>query len=156
MRFETFKDVIIYAVQQEAAALSFYEKAAEMAKDPLIRKIFAGLAAEEMRHKKQLYQLDQEKVGNMPFPGGEERDIGKSISFMEFRAKMTAKEILEYAINAEESAEHLYMVTAKQTSEPELKKLMLILANEERRHKEKLLSFRDYPAFADKLSDQQA
>jgi rubrerythrin len=42
------------------------------------------------------------------------------------------------AIKNEEKSQHLYLNTEKMVTEPNLKKLLLILAQEESTHKEKL------------------
>ncbi len=55
-----------------------------------------------------------------------------------FSSDMNYADLLRMAIKNEERSQHLYTSTAQMVTEPTLKKLLLVLAQEESTHKEKL------------------
>jgi rubrerythrin len=55
-----------------------------------------------------------------------------------FSSDMSYADLLRMAIKNEEKSQQLYLTTAKMVTEPNLKKMLLILAREESTHKEKL------------------
>jgi rubrerythrin len=55
-----------------------------------------------------------------------------------FSSDMSYAELLLMAIKNEEKSQRLYLSTEKMVTEPKLKKLLLILAQEESTHKERL------------------
>jgi rubrerythrin len=64
-----------------------------------------------------------------------------------FSTDMSYAELLLMAIKSEERSQHLYLTTEKRVTEPKLKKLLLILAQEESTHKEKLEKIYDEEIF---------
>lgn len=149
MKFETAQDIIRFAVQQEEAARLFYEKAAELAREPSIKKVFAGLAAEELDHKEQLYRINLAAIDGTS-TGMDQLACMEPRPEVPFKAQMTGREILDYAIGVEASTEQLYLSAAKETEVPELKELLVILARAEQSHQEKLISLQAHPSFAQK------
>jgi rubrerythrin len=57
---------------------------------------------------------------------------------MPYSSEMSYAELLLMAIKNEEKSQRLYLSTEKMVTEPKLKKLLLILAQEESTHKERL------------------
>jgi rubrerythrin len=55
-----------------------------------------------------------------------------------FSSDMSYADLIRMAIKNEEKSQRLYLTTEKMVTEPNLKKLLLILAQEESTHKEKL------------------
>jgi len=55
-----------------------------------------------------------------------------------YSSDMSYADLLRMAIKNEEKSERLYLNTEKMVTEPNLRKLLLILAQEESTHKEKL------------------
>jgi rubrerythrin len=55
-----------------------------------------------------------------------------------FSSDMSYADLLRMAIKNEEKSQRLYLTTEKMVTEPNLKKLLLILAQEESTHKDKL------------------
>jgi rubrerythrin len=55
-----------------------------------------------------------------------------------FSSDMSYPDLLRMAIKNEEKSQRLYLTTEKMVTEPNLKKLLSILAQEESTHKEKL------------------
>jgi len=55
-----------------------------------------------------------------------------------YSSDMSYADLLRMAIKNEEKSQRLYASTAKMVKEPKLKKLLLVLAQEESTHKEKL------------------
>ena len=55
-----------------------------------------------------------------------------------YSSDMSYADLIRMAIKQEEKSQELYLTTEKIVTEPSLKKLLLILAQEESTHKEKL------------------
>jgi len=55
-----------------------------------------------------------------------------------YSSDMSYADLLRMAIKNEEKSQRFYLTTAKRVTEPNLKKMLLMLAREESTHKEKL------------------
>jgi len=148
MVFVSAGDVIKYALQQEEAALSFYETAANAIKDAEIKKILRTLAEEELKHKKDLsdYELGKNSsFDSLKYTINQSKEHPKEISYSLSFSKL---EILDYAINTEKESEFFYSSLAKATEKnKDLRKLFLTLAAMENEHIEKLTTLYNHPFF---------
>jgi rubrerythrin len=57
-----YQDVLLFAARREKTAHDFYAAMGEQIEDPLVRDVFAMLAAEELRHKYLLEKTYEEIV----------------------------------------------------------------------------------------------
>lgn len=148
MQFVSAGDVIRFAIQQEEAAASYYETAADAVKDVEVKKILRTLATEEQAHKKKLTDFE---LGKNP----DFESLTYTINFYKeepenipFNMNFSKKEILDYAINTEKESEYLYSSLAQATEKnEELHKLFMILATIENQHIAKLTSLYSHPFF---------
>ena len=137
MKLDSMEEILKFAIRKEADAATLYQMAADRAK-PGVRKTFEGLAKEERKHKKKLEKFDLKKIGPLKLKETQGLGLSKMLKDVPFSSDMDYADLLRMAIKNEEKSERLYTSTAKMVIDPSLKKLLLILAQEESTHKEKL------------------
>lgn len=106
--------------------------------NPGVKKTFEELAKEEEGHKKKLEGFDPKKIERMKLKEAKGLGIAEMVEDVPFSSDMSYADLLRMAIKSEEKSEHLYTSTAKSVTDPQLKKLLMILAQEETNHKKRL------------------
>jgi len=137
MKLESLDEILRFAIRKEADAATFYKMAAERS-NPSIKKTFEELAKMEEGHKKKLEEFDIKKIDRMELKKTRGLGISEMLQDVPFSSDMSYADLLRMAIKQEEKSQQLYTSTAKISPEPSLKKLLLVLAQEESMHKEKL------------------
>ena len=137
MRLTSLDEVLRFAIRKEADEAVFYQMAAGRAK-PGVKKTFEELAREEEGHKKRLEGFDIKKIDQIELKETRGLGIAETMEDVPFDAEMSYADLLRMAIKSEEKARQLYTTTAQRVSDSGLKKLLLILAQEEEGHKERL------------------
>jgi rubrerythrin len=137
MKLDSLDEILRFAIRKEADAAAFYKMAAERS-NPGVKETFKELARMEEGHKKKLEGFDLKKIGQMKL--GETKGLGMSelMEDVPYSSDMSYADLLRMAIKNEEKSQRLYLATEKMATESNLKKLLLILAQEESTHKEKL------------------
>ena len=137
MKLDSLDEILRFAIRKEADAAAFYKMAAERS-NPGVKETFKELARMEEGHKKKLEGFDLKKIGQMKL--GETKGLGMSelMKDVPYSSDMSYADLLRMAIKNEEKSQRLYLATEKMATEPNLKKLLLILAQEESTHKDKL------------------
>ncbi len=136
----TMDDILDLALEREDASYRLYLNAAKKAMNPSAKKIFDELAEQEAGHKKLILNLDKQKIAGYAFTQVPDLGISEYLVNIPFHDNMTYQEILVFAMKSEEKSYRYYMEAEKMTDDPELKKLLLMLANEEKKHKFRLES----------------
>jgi rubrerythrin len=137
MKPSSVEEILRFAIRKEADAAAYYQMMADRS-NPGIKKLLEELAKEEEGHRKKLEHFDRKKIEKMTVK--ETKGLGMS-EWMEdtpFSSDMNYADLLRMAIKNEERSQHLYTSTAQMVTEPTLKKLLLVLAQEESTHKERL------------------
>lgn len=137
MKLNSAEEILRFAIRKEADAATAYHIAADRAR-PGVKQFFKELAAEEEKHRKKLEAFDVKKVGRMKLKEMKGLGISEKIEDIPFGPELTYEELLRMAIKNEERSQNLYTSTSKLVTDPNLKKLLLILAQEESTHKERL------------------
>lgn len=137
MRLDSVEEILRFAIRKEADAATSYRLAADRSR-PGVKKFFEELAKEEDKHKSKLEKFDLKKIGEMKITENKGLGLSEVMEDVPFGPEVTYDELLRMAIKAEEKSERLYTSTAKLVTDPNLKKLLLILAQEEVGHKTKL------------------
>jgi rubrerythrin len=141
MKLTNVNEVLTFAIRKEADAAAFYRMAADRS-NPGIKKAFEELAREEDGHKKRLETVDLMKMENAEVnqPKGPAQGLGIAEMFTDvpYSSDMSYADLLRMAMKNEEASHHLYASASQAVSEPGLKKLLLVLAQEESTHKERL------------------
>lgn len=132
----TVDEILEFAIESEQAAADLYLSLAKQAKNPVIKKTFEDYAAEEMMHKAKLLDVQS---GELLLTPSEKPVLDLKISdyTVEEEPGVDADypTVLIYAMKKEKAAYRLYTDLAANTDVPELKELLLGLAQEEAKHK---------------------
>jgi rubrerythrin len=137
MRLNSLDEILRFAIRKEADAAAFYRMAVDRS-NPGIRKTFEELAKEEEGHKGKLERFDLKKVDQMELKETRGLGLSEMMEDVPYSSDMSYADLLRMAIKNEERSQRLYQSTAKLVTEPALQKLLLILAQEESTHKERL------------------
>ena len=137
MRLNSLDEILRFAIRKEADATAFYRMAADRS-DPGIRKTFEELVKEEEGHKKKLEGFDLKKIEQMELKETKGLGLSEMLEDVPYRPDMSYADLLRMAIKNEEKSQKLYTSTSQIVIEPMLKKLLLILGQEESTHKERL------------------
>jgi rubrerythrin len=137
MRLDSLDEILRFAIRKEADAAAFYRMAADRS-NPGVKKAFEELAQEEEGHKKRLEGFDLKKIDQVELKDTRGLGMGEMLEDVLYSSDMSYSDLLRMAIKNEEKSQHLYTSTAQIVIEPILKKLLLILAQEESTHKERL------------------
>ncbi len=137
MKLDSLDEILRFAIRKEADAAAFYKVAAERS-NPGVKKTFKELAKMEEGHKKKLEEFDVKKIEKMELKKTRGLGISEMLEDVPYSSDMSYADLLRMAIKQEERSEKLYTSTAKISPDPSLKKLLLVLAQEESTHKERL------------------
>jgi rubrerythrin len=133
-------EILEFALEREDASYRLYVNAAKRSSNASARKIFEDLAEQEAGHKRLILNLDKEKIAAYRFVNVPDLGISEYLVEAPYNDSMSYQEILVYAMKNEERACRFYLEAERMTDDPELKQLLLMLANEERKHKFRLES----------------
>jgi len=137
MKLDSLDEILRFAIRKEADAAAFYKMAADRS-NPGVKKTFKELAKMEEGHKKKLETLNLKKVGEIKLKKTKGLGISETLEDVPYSSDMSYSDLLRMAIKNEEKSHRLYLSTEKMVTEPNLKKFLLKLAQEESTHKEKL------------------
>lgn len=135
MEFENFEKIMEFAIAKEREAIKFYEDLSSQEAYAAGKKTFLEFAAEERKHEKMLQNFTRENIRHYevkPVPNLKRSDYVVDISYA---PGLPFQDILILAAKREEKALSFYTDFAERTESPEHKKLFLILAGEEAKHK---------------------
>lgn len=134
----SMNDVVRFAIEKEEKAMDFYQKCADRAKNPGIKKFFEEMVEEEMRHKKLLQELDPAGLDTMKLDKVEDLRISDYLVDVEFKEDITYQEALTLAMKKEEKAYEFYNAWKNKCMQEKTAKLFEMLAQEEMKHKRKI------------------
>ena len=131
-------EALSLAIYNEQSAFDFYTDLSQIIKNASGKEKFKFLASDEKRHREILEDY-YKKINHQPFPF----DSGKAKRItVDVRDNTSASEALDIGIKAEKEAYIFYNNNAKSSSDPEAKKMFLMLADQEDRHFNLLLAER--------------
>lgn len=133
--FKSVDEILDFAIKNEEEAVELYARLADEAKNPGTKKFFKDLEQEEVKHKERLVELKEGK--KLEVLSGKVLDlkIADYLPEVEATKGMDYQQALTFAMHAEKAEFKLYKDLAKQADDPELKKLLMVLAQEEAKHK---------------------
>jgi rubrerythrin len=137
MKLDSLDEILRFAIRKEADAAAFYKMAADRS-TPGVKKTFKELAKMEEGHKEKLEKFDLKEVSQMKLKETKGLGMSEMMEDVPYSSDMSYADLLRMAIKNEEKSQRLYLTTEKMVTEPNLKKLLLILAQEESTHKDKL------------------
>lgn len=137
MKLDSLDEILRFAIRKEADAAAFYKMAADRS-NPGVKKTFKELAKMEEGHKEKLEKFDVKKIGQAKLKKTKGLGMSEMMDDVPFSSDMSYADLLRMAIKNEEKSQRLYLTTEKMVTEPNLRKLLLILAQEESTHKDTL------------------
>ena len=137
MRFESFEEIIHYAIEKEKEAAAFYEDAASQEAYSGAKKLFDEFADEERKHQALFegYLTGEKKLPDYELKWIPDMKRSDYLVDMTYEKGMPYSDILLLAMKREEKSLHLYRDLAKQNQNEDLVKVFRMLAQEEARHK---------------------
>jgi len=132
--FQSFDEVVDFAINAEIEAIHFYKMLADFVEKPEIADLLSELALQESEHKSRLEAI---KAGKIHIAEQEVGDLGITdhVEDIEPYARMNYVDLLVVGMKKEEAARKLYtdLATAAQTQEQ--RNIFLKLAQQEAEHK---------------------
>ena len=132
--FASADALLDFAIAREEEAAAFYTKLADTLKTPAAQ-IFRDFAREEVGHKEKLLQV---KAGKQFAPVEKQitdLKIGDYLVDAKPGEELDYQKALVLAMKKEKAAFKLYMDLHNVTSDPNLRNLLMALAQEEAKHK---------------------
>ena len=143
MQFESFKEIMKYAVQKEEEAATFYEGLSRQERSIGAQEIFTDFAKEERKHKAMLEDFTKENIAEYKLEKIPNLKRSDYIVDIEYEPGMPYAEMLRLAMKREEKALKFYNDFAEKTHNEEHNKLFKVLGQEEAKHKLKLETLLD-------------
>ncbi len=136
MVFNSFEEVITFAINREIEAADFYNKLQSLVKHESSIKLLKELESMEIAHADVLKKIKKEEVeSEYVSPKIQNLKISDSMEDIGPQSEMNYQEILILSIKAEQYANELYLQLADESDDKTTKNLFLRLADEEAKHK---------------------
>ncbi|MCF8049636.1 MAG: ferritin family protein [Desulfobacterales bacterium] len=140
MKPPRFADIIETAIRREEEAYAFYRDIAEKVDDPAARETCDWIAAEEQKHRQFLVDYRDGKYGAAPMRMADVvlYKIAEHQKEPEVEKEMKREEVFLVASHRELRSYRFYTELAEQHDDGDLKEMLIRIANEELKHKEKM------------------
>ncbi len=128
------------AIQREIEAHDFYMNLADHVTDKTAKDALIWIAGEETKHKEFLINYKEGKIpsGTLRLTEVEDQKIAEHVAAPELKPDMDTKDVYLVAAHRELASFNFYTEFAKMHTDPSLKDMLLRIANEELKHKEKV------------------
>ena len=143
MNFETFEEIMEYAINKEKEAEKFYNEAAEQETYSGAKELFKGFALEERGHQKMLENFSTKNLEYFKEKKIPDLKISDYTVELEYIPNMPYDDILRLAAKREEKALKFYSDFAERADQETHKSIFKVLAQEESKHKLKLETLLD-------------
>ncbi len=138
MTEDIIKQNIEFAISKEKETAAYYRQGAQIIQSSEGKELFLDLASQEDLHQKKISALDLERIEKSNIKNVPDLKISENLPELKINPDMDYQAILTVALKNEEAAHTLYQGMADHSQDPVIKKLFLILANEESKHKLRL------------------
>ncbi len=140
MKHKNIEYLINQAIKREEEAYSFYSGLLKIVTDPIARDALQFLADEEMKHREFLIQYREGKTGGKSLRMSDVVDynIAQYIDAPHIEKNMETRDVYLVAAHRELNSYNFYKSLADTQPVGEVKEMLLKMANEEMRHKEKV------------------
>lgn len=143
MRFETFEEIMDFAIEKEKEAAAFYEEASKMEKFSGAKETLESFAKEERKHQNMLENFSKENVDLYTIEKIPDLKRSDYLVDLEYEPGMAYPDLLRLAMKREEKAVNFYTNFSEGADTEDHKKLFQVLAQEESKHKLKLETILD-------------
>lgn len=135
MEFDSFNNILDFAIQREQEAHDFYMNLAKKVSRPYMKKVFEDFAREEAGHKAKLIGIKSGKINPPAIRKVADLQIGDYLEDTVVGENIDYLSALILAMKREKIAFKLYSNIAAKVDDETLKNTFLMLAQEEARHK---------------------
>lgn len=136
MNFSSANEILDFAIKKEEEAHDFYMGLAEKVKTPNMKQVFKDFALQEKGHKEKLLQVKTGQIGLPSDTKIKDLKIGDHLEDVgEVGPNLDYQTALIIAMKAEKNAFRLYSDLVAAVTDPNLKAILVGLANEEAIHK---------------------
>jgi rubrerythrin len=137
MSFQSFEEIIHFAIEKEKEAIAFYDDASRQEPYSGGRKTFEQFADEERKHRDLLegFLRGDKNLGDYDFKWIPDMKRSNYIVDLTYQPGMPYAEALRLAMKREEHSLRLYNDLQEKADEPEVVKLFKMLSQEEAKHK---------------------
>ncbi len=128
------------AIDREIDAYDFYMDLFNHVSDKTAKEALLWIAGEEKKHKEFLISYKEGKisVGTVKLSDADDQKIAEHVAEPEVKPHMDTKDVYLIAAHRELAAYNFYIEFAALQSDDETKELILKIAGEELKHKEKV------------------
>ena len=140
MNLSEYKEIIKQAIANEVEARKFYDDAANTLKDPYLKKLFAGLAEEEKKHRDILTKIYTSNTMDRYFSESRDYKVAETVDEPQLSMEMKPADAFALAMKKEEAAMKQYTEMAGMCDDDGKRQVFLDLAAMERDHKLKMES----------------
>ena len=134
----SIRRIVSNAIRKEEAAEQFYTKARDKARGPAARKLLGNLAREETKHADLLRGKNVRAFLATDPPPIRDLRIADFLAPRRISPTSSFADILIHAIKREDASFWAYRALADSADDGQMRKLFLRLAEEERRHRNRL------------------
>jgi rubrerythrin len=124
-----------FAISEEEKAADFYASLAEKMKKPAMASVFLEFAEEEKQHKARLLRVKENWITQTPHDKIASLAIADYVVDITPSADMDYQQALQLAMSKEKAAFKMYSEMAYRTTDPDARKVFLLMAQEEAKHK---------------------
>ena len=137
MDFDTFEEIIRFAIEKEKEAVAFYEEASRLEPYAWAKETFEGFAKEEQKHQALLegFLKGEKVVVDYKFEWVTDIKRSDYLVDMSYEKGMSYADVLRLAMKREEKALAFYNDLEKKPGGEELILVFKMLAQEEAKHK---------------------
>jgi rubrerythrin len=143
MIFESFKEIMDYAINKEKEAAAFYEEASKQEKYSGAKEVFESFSKEERKHQAMLENFSEENAEHYKIEKVPDLKRSDYLVDIKYEPGLSYADILRLAAKREEKAFKLYNDFGEKTGNEAHKKLFQSLSQEEAKHKLKLETMLD-------------
>ena len=137
MSFESFEEIIQFAIEKEKEAAAFYKDASTQESYSGGKEIFEDFAKEERKHQTMLEDLlkGEKTLSDYKFEWIPDMKRSDYLVDLNYEKGMHYADILRLAMKREEKALNLYNHLSKMTDKEEFINIFKMLSQEEAKHK---------------------
>lgn len=132
---DSVDEMLDFAIEREEESIQFYNELANRMESPSIRKIFEDFSREENGHKKKLLAIKDHNLLSPSVQKIVDLKISDYMVDVKPSQDIDFQHALILAMEREKSAFRLYSDLAETTDNADLRTTLLMLAQEEARHK---------------------
>ncbi|MDD1679950.1 MAG: ferritin family protein [Methanomicrobiales archaeon] len=138
MDTEGFRKILSLAINREIESYTFYRGVADKVSNPELKKLFAELAGEEVKHRETLTEFLAKPPKSLKFDASRDYKIAETLKTPNLTPNLKPIDGMVIAIQKELEAMQMYTQLASRSTDADQKKIFIELASMERGHKARL------------------